>query len=266
MRKLFARLIENFGYLTAIRIYFRFLRNGGGELKVPDIKFPVVYRKDTIDSYTLKEVFFFTEYNIKFPFSSAEQLFIIDAGANIGFTSVYFANKYPNSTILAVEPEEGNFVYLQRNIEKYPNISARRCAVWPKKAHVELRDNGYGYRGYMVEEMKTPSRHAVEAVSIADLLGDRSVIDLLKIDIEGSEKELFTSNYQSWLPRVKCLVIELHDRLVDGCSRQVFRTLSQYNFSCFTKGENLCFINQDHFPEALNGALTEVQAPEVMKA
>ena len=42
----------------------------------------------------------------------------IDAGANIGLTSIYFANKFPNAKIVALEPEIDNYIILQKNIQK----------------------------------------------------------------------------------------------------------------------------------------------------
>lgn len=245
MRKTLAKLIENYGFIGAIWIYLKHVYSNDGKTRVPRAKFPVHYRKGTFDRYTLKEVFFYEEYNIDFPFSSSDPIFIIDAGANIGFTSIYFSNKYPNATIVAIEPEAENFRYLKSNIEAYPNITGKQCALWSKRTHIEVRDIGFGVRGFVAVEVAKPSGQTVEALTISDIMGDREVIDLLKIDIEGSEKVLFGSNYESWLPRVKCLVIELHDRMLPGCSKSVFTALCNYNFSCFTKGENLCFINED---------------------
>jgi hypothetical protein len=64
-------------------------------------------------------------------------------------------------------------------------------------------------------------------------------IDILKIDIEGSEMELFHSNYENWLPRTKMILIELHERLLPGSSESFYKTLSQYNHSTSKLGENL---------------------------
>lgn len=244
MRKMFARLIENYGYLTAIIMYIRFLLNQNGKMRVPGIKHPVIFRPKTVDCYSLKEIFFFEEYKIDFPVRVSDPLFIIDAGANIGFTSVYFANKYPNSTIIAVEPEAGNFEIILKNVKHYPNITAKPVALWSRRALIEVKDRGYGLRGFIVEEADMQAVNTIEALSIMDLMGDREVIDILKMDIEGSEKEVFSRNYDQWLPHVRCLVVEVHDHLIHECSKTLLRALSQYNFSCFPRGENLCFINQ----------------------
>lgn len=46
--------------------------------------------------------------------------FIIDAGANIGLTSVYLANRFPNARILALEVDQQNFELLAENARPYP--------------------------------------------------------------------------------------------------------------------------------------------------
>jgi hypothetical protein len=70
-------------------------------------------------------------------------------------------------------------------------------------------------------------------------------IDILKVDIEGSEKEVFELNYENWLPKCKAIVIELHDNMKQGTSKSVFKAISQYNFSFEMQDENLIFINLD---------------------
>src|SRR5262245_62031962 len=46
---------------------------------------------------------------------------IVDCGAHIGCTTVYFANRFPGATIYALEPEESNFELLKRNVAPYRN-------------------------------------------------------------------------------------------------------------------------------------------------
>ncbi len=70
-------------------------------------------------------------------------------------------------------------------------------------------------------------------------------IDLLKIDIEGAELELFQSNYEQWLPRVKVVVIELHDHLRPGCSSAFNNAINSINHRKAQQGENIIIYNQD---------------------
>jgi hypothetical protein len=64
-------------------------------------------------------------------------------------------------------------------------------------------------------------------------------IEILKMDIEGSEKDLFDHNTDKWLSRIKFLIIELHDTMRPGASMSLFKALSPYNYSTSISGENL---------------------------
>ena len=70
-------------------------------------------------------------------------------------------------------------------------------------------------------------------------------IDLMKIDIEGAEKEVFSApDVDEWLSKVKVLVIELHDRMKKGCSRAFFTAMSKYDWHFELRGENLIFMRE----------------------
>ena len=56
----------------------------------------------------------------------------------------------------------------------------------------------------------------------------KNSIDILKIDIEGAEKELFMDNYKTWLGKTKVIVIELHDRLDKEISGIFFKAVNNY--------------------------------------
>jgi hypothetical protein len=87
----------------------------------------------------------------------------------------------------------------------------------------------------------------IPAYSIASIVKEMnwSTIDLLKLDIEGSEKEVFEKNYESWLPQTKMIIIEVHDHMRKGAAKSVFAATNKYNFSFSMNHENLIFINQD---------------------
>ena len=64
-------------------------------------------------------------------------------------------------------------------------------------------------------------------------------IDILKMDIEGAEKEIFEFGYANWIPKVKVMIVELHDRYKEGCSKAFFKTMGEYEFSSRIRGENI---------------------------
>jgi FkbM family methyltransferase len=241
MFRFLIQCLRAFG-VSGLIVYVKLKLGLTQSINLPEVKFPIAMRAGNTDRITFKEIFIKREYDFNFP-STIDTKVIIDAGANIGFTSVFLANQYPNSKIFSIEPDDENFEYVLRNTSPYKNITPIKKALWNKKETISLSDPGLGKRGMMVD--KHAGATTLEAISVTDLMKEFNIsqIDILKMDIEGSEKEVFTDNYDFWLPRTKCLVIELHDRMKKGCSASVFRALSNYDFSLSIKGENLIFIN-----------------------
>lgn len=218
-------------------------------LAVPGLAHPLHLRPSTTDVATFHQIFTLAEYDIDLPFIPKH---IIDAGANIGLASVFFSNKYPSSQILSIEPESSNFKLLEENTRKYPNIIPINKALSNTGGLLDVHDAGVGNWGYYTSRRSSDENHddkirTIVAVTIADIM-DRykiEILDLVKIDIEGHEKELFQSNFESWIPKTKCIIIELHDRYVEGCSTSIFNCIRKYNFSFSICGENVVLVNKD---------------------
>ncbi|MDR3133656.1 MAG: FkbM family methyltransferase [Prevotellaceae bacterium] len=205
-------------------------------------RYPVYVRKGTSDFPVFESVLVQHCYDIDYGCSPE---IIFDCGANIGLTTVFYANRFPEAKIIAVEPEAANFELLKKNTSSYPNVRLYQAGLWNKTTSLKIEDRGYGAWGFMVSETPEGSPGAIKALSIPELMQQQPCekIDILKIDIEGSEKELFESNYDAWLPKVKTLVIELHDRMREGAALSFFKALTKYNFRLAVKGENIiCFL------------------------
>jgi FkbM family methyltransferase len=209
-----------------------------GRIRLRNVKAPLKLRLNgTSDKTVFYQVFLNKEYEIKL---ATPPRYIIDAGANIGLTSVYFANKYPDATIISIEPDRENFEVLQTNAKAYPQIIALNTALWSKSCHVRVKDIGMGTTGFIVEPCSPEEPGSLKAVSLNDIMTQYHFprIDLLKVDIEGSEKYLLSENYEYWLSRTETLVIELHDRFQEGCSAALLKTFARLNFTIEPKGEN----------------------------
>ncbi|NSW45960.1 MAG: FkbM family methyltransferase [Bacteroidales bacterium] len=213
------------------------------KFKHKEYKYPLYLRAESSDIQTFYQVLFNQEYNIKLEFKPNV---IIDLGANIGLSSVFFANKFPESKIIALEPEKNNYDMLLKNTKNYQNIVIYHNAIWHKHADLSIKDNNLGEWGYSVMESTHENQDNVKTLTMIDLINIHQItqIDILKIDIEGSEIELFQSNFEQWLPITKVIIIELHDWLRKGCSKQFFSTLVNYDFVLSHKGENIiCYLN-----------------------
>lgn len=146
---------------------------------------------------------------------------IVDLGANIGMASVYYANQYPEAKIVAVEAEASNFAALCRNVRSYRNTLPVHAAVWSGDGLVTMTtpegtDAGIDTLTFAVREGDGTQ---VRSVTMTTLMRETGIssIDLLKVDIEGAEKEVFEAA-SDWIHGIGCIAIELHDRFKPGCA------------------------------------------------
>ena len=97
------------------------------EACVPNSSRGVIVRLGTTDVAVFEHVFINQEYGFSLARSPTV---VIDAGANIGLSAVYFKLKYPKATIIAVEPEPSNFKILVQNAARFPGIIPINGALW----------------------------------------------------------------------------------------------------------------------------------------
>jgi FkbM family methyltransferase len=215
---------------------------------VPGLPYPLHLRLRTSDVTLFSEILLDVQYNCELP---ARPKVVVDAGANIGLTSVFYANRYPQATIIAIEPEPSNFEMLRENTASYPNIVALRAALWNKDCDLDIVDPGdglwdfWGFRTRTPETSGTPSKRGlVRGLTLDRLMKDNGIdyIDLLKLDIEGAEKEVFESP-AGWIDRVGALAVELHDRFKDGCSDSVFAATADFEHR-WKRGETTFIIRR----------------------
>jgi FkbM family methyltransferase len=243
--KLVVDFIKAFGLFNGIKLGLQFFLKSTNRLKVPGIKSPLLLRKKTSDYGTFKQVFVDGEYNIPYNFTPET---IIDAGANIGLYSILAKNKFANASIICLEPDKENFETLQTNLSHYNRIHFENAGLWNKDIALKAYDKfEAGKWGIVVEESLTEGN--VNGVTVNTLMQKYNwqQIDVFKIDIETSEKVVFSTNYESWLPKVKMLIIEFHDWIEPNCSKPFFEAINRcFNSYSFTsKGENVIIINND---------------------
>jgi len=214
------------------------------KIQLHNLPFPITLRPGTSDVPLLYHIFVEEEYDIK---PKREPSFIIDAGANVGFTAIYFANKFPKAKIIAIEPEESNFTLLSKNTEAYSNIRCIKAGIWNSSTRLRIsnlkKDSKWGFQ---VEETVEEGPETCAGISINELLLEegKKEIDIAKIDIEGSEKELFEKNIQ-WLSNTNLMVIEFHERIKPGCSKPFWEAVKEMKFKRYKKRKNLILV-KDH--------------------
>ena len=213
-----------------------FFKNQVISFRHSSLRYPVYIRNNSSDMAVFGMIFNDRGYQCDVDF---EPKVIVDCGANIGLAAVYFKNRFPNAKVIAVEPEKENFELMVKNLEQYPDVHCLRSGVWGKDANLVVEDIGNGNWGWVVREVDAPGANTIPAVSIGKIMEMYNLtgIDILKIDIEGSEVDVFSRNYEQWLPAVKIIMIELHDRIIQGAAKSFFETLVKYNFILAHRGE-----------------------------
>jgi FkbM family methyltransferase len=230
---------DRFGILPAVLSYIDLLRSKGiGVAPNPLTSGSVLLRPGTADQSVYDEIFLSKEYDINL----GNPLFIVDAGAHIGLSSVFFASKYPKATVIAIEPEPSNFDILLRNAKHHTNIKPIQAGLWSRKAHLRIQDNKVATWSFRVSE--DSSGNGIPAIGIRDVMSDFNMeeIDLLKIDIEGSELEVLNHS-QPWIHAVKTLIIELHERYKPGCTEALAKALSGYAYDKSRSGDSVIITN-----------------------
>jgi FkbM family methyltransferase len=192
--------------------------------------------KPVIDAYKAK-------------FSNSEPLKIIDAGSNIGLTTLYFSRFFDNAVYICIEPNESNFEVLSFNLEtnSIPNVQRIQAGVWSKNTYLNIISDFRGHYDWSYRVVEAEKVTDLEAFSIQHLIEKFKwdIIDILKMDIEGSEKEVFTNPKSdvSFLAITKCIAIEIHDEF--DCREAIYEILKSYGFTLFNSGELTIGINQN---------------------
>lgn len=183
-----------------------------------DKKFFKIYFNTFFDLITIRNCFYIEEYNLfNIKYSRKENILnntkkklIIDCGANIGCSSIYFSKLFKNSHIISIESSKKNYFFLNKNCDS-ENFSKINRAV--SSSNFFYRDiNKFDNRGNTIKAIN--SNIGKKTITINEVLSDynNSNFDffLIKIDIEGNEKELFSKNTE-WINKFKIIIIEPHD-------------------------------------------------------
>jgi FkbM family methyltransferase len=207
-------------------------------IQLPGYRFPLFYRVGTSDADVIHQVFVRREYECAAGLAGIE--FIIDCGANIGTSAFYLLHRYPAARVVVVEPDAGNMAVCRRNLTPFGDrVTYVQAGVWSTTGPLVVERGRFGDGAewsFQVRPAKPGEPFDVHAFTIPDLMaaGQFSRIDLLKVDIEAAETEVFGPGSQDWLPLTRNVVIELHG---PKCQQAVDTALSGFESKNERSGE-----------------------------
>ncbi|MCZ8196450.1 MAG: FkbM family methyltransferase [Flavobacterium sp.] len=232
---LFKLLKKHFAFRDSIAL-FKGIKNNKEEIYLPKLNRKIYLRNNTKDLETFEEIFLTNLYDTTLPIIPKT---IVDAGANVGLASLFFHLKYPEASIVALEIESKNSKVIKKNTSGINNFELIEKGLFNKKSFFKIEDPYNASNSFQIREVTEQEEYDVESTTLDEILSQKKwdTIDILKIDIEGAEKDLFSSNYENWLPKTKVIMIETHDRMIPKCSYTVMNTINKYNFILYTTTE-----------------------------
>ncbi len=211
-------------------------------------------RKNTSDFLVFKQVFIDKEYDPVLSYfrnNQATPQFVIDAGANIGLTTIFIKNNFPDAKVVCIEPDKSNFSMLENNLANF----IQNQSVFLENAGLMGRLNlnlgiGESFRGggaWAKQTIISDQESDIKSTTIPELLDKYGElkIDLLKIDIEGAETFLLENETDlSFLERTKVIAIEIHDEY--DCRAGIYALLRHHGFMLMDIAETTIAINKLH--------------------
>lgn len=180
--------------------------------------------------WQFKEIYIDECYDL----DSKKPKILIDCGANIGLCSLYWANKFPDSTIFAIEADPQVAKILQGNLEinNVKNVTIINKAAWINDGHIEFSLGPID--GGAISKSRASSSVKVACFNFALWVDSFEVIDYLKIDIEGAEKDVVPSLTNETLQKVGRAFVEYHQP-ANELSKigKIISHLEDAGFSCF---------------------------------
>lgn len=201
------------------------------QLHVRESNFPLYCRPNTTDAQVLWDTFY-KKYHLP-PQRLKDNAIIVDLGANIGCTMAHFAYLYPTSRIIGAEMDYENFSIALKNLKLLKKCTIIHYAVWYENKIVKYcGDKEWGY--HVVDEYNDNINNVtkkVDSITIDSIIAkfDLKKIDYLKMDIEGSEKQIL-KNAEKWIDHVQSLQMEIHPTT---SYKECSDLLSKYRFECF---------------------------------
>jgi FkbM family methyltransferase len=202
------------------------------------------YGLEKVNYYTLDEVFTDDFYSFT---TDTENPIIIDCGANIGLSMLYFKKTHENAIIHAFEPDSKNFNYLKKNVDSYgwnDSVFCYKSLVSNDQGYEFFEELGNAGSKIVNENQQNENTSKIEKIKLKDfILNLNKNIDFLKLDIEGSEFDVIPDLLEVF-PKIDKMYIEFHTNEND------FKRM--YDFINLNLGEHFNFQISTNFTEDQN--------------
>lgn len=207
------------------------------------------------DFNVFRQIFTLKEYDvvvnlIRLNFGNSSCHTIIDAGANVGYTSLFFLDNIKNAKVFAIEPFNTNMLFLKKNIE-INKLESKIVCYENALSHVEncfykIDDSFRDGMDWSISTVKAVDGK-IKGITINEIIENNQIehVSILKIDIEGAERYIFQKgNNLEFLKLTKVIAIEIHDEF--KIREEINSILIENSFIILESGELTLGINKNY--------------------
>lgn len=179
-----------------------------------------IFYRDESDLSVIDEIFVDKMYRCTESIILNSKYPILDIGSHIGLFSIYASVLNPNAKIIALEPENDNYILMKENLKlnHCNNVTTRQLALTSndeKTVPLYVNENSHNHSTLTPKHLTTlpPDHIDVPATTLENLILTNSLenISLFKMDIEGAEYEIIESLKPSTLKLIHNIVVEYHE-------------------------------------------------------
>jgi len=234
------RLSKPLGWANALDLEGQItLRRPEITVRHPQYPAPMILRRRTSDLSVFLAIFDRDEFGWQdAPMSNV----IVDGGANIGLGAVYFARRFPQARIIAVEPGDDNLEMVRRNCAHLPQVEIVQAGLWSRDSRLVVVDDTAQSWSLTCRETTEDEEGSFPGLSLDTLFEQHGIerCGLLKLDIEGAESEIFETP-GAWLERVDAILVETHS---DLATERVLAACPETEWSRSKIGDKIALLNK----------------------
>jgi FkbM family methyltransferase len=257
--KRYLNLVKSLGLIEAVIYVFQIYYHRCVKTRFPYrlvskcARHSLLCRPQTSDQSVFDQIF--VERGYRCIDDISDVTLVIDCGANAGYSSAYFLSRFPNSYVVAIEPDQENYLMAAKNLEPYQGrVRLLHSAIWSHPASLKIVESKYRDGREWSRQVRECGPEEVPlftATDIGSILKEskQDRISILKMDIEGAEGVVFSSpTCKSWIDKVETIAIELHDDSSFGkCSEIFFSVVTKKEFDISRCGElTVCKRQRSH--------------------
>ncbi|MEI6326844.1 MAG: FkbM family methyltransferase [Candidatus Roizmanbacteria bacterium] len=191
-------------------------------------KFGTITISTPLDALILKETVIDDCYHLSF---LTDPHVIVDIGAAYGDFSWYAKKLYPSAKVIAYEPDKFHIPLLEKNIKPLGCVIRHEAIGSQGEIEMMIHSAHTQSSAHLVKGVRPISTYKVASITLDRALNEYDVIDLVKIDCEGAEKEIFDQADPVVFSKIKCFSIEYHEFVVPGVLEHISNHLKKYGYT-----------------------------------